>query len=115
MVHVPARLSSSMGSEPALARRRVSICFASTEINLGAGGVFDFASVEGCLFDHHTSPPRMMSMASEVKSLPDFMAVSLYLRFHQTETPERITISGRKITLVRNMTLMAEPVTRSRR
>ena len=38
-----------------------------------------------------------------------------YLRFHHTETPEKITISGRKITLVRNRTRMAAPVTCRRR
>ncbi len=36
--------------------------------------------------------------------------MSSYLRFHQTETPEKITIMGKKITLVRKRIRMALPV-----
>src|ERR1700744_1647070 len=81
-------------------------------MSFGAGGVV-VAGTEGCLFDHQTRPPRTIRTPSAVKSPPAF--IRCYLRFHQTETPEKITIRGRKITLVRNMIRMALPVTFRRR
>src|ERR1051326_7320539 len=38
-----------------------------------------------------------------------------HLRFHQTDTPERMTARGSMMTLTRKNTFMAEPVTRSLR
>src|SRR5437868_208562 len=82
-------------------------------MSFGEAGVLDFAPVDGCLLVHQTVPPRTIRIPSAVSNPVNF--IPRYLRFHQTETPEKITISGRNMTLVRKRIRSAEPQTRSRR
>src|SRR5277367_3356958 len=83
-----ASFANSTGSEPDFTMRMESICFPSTETSLGASGVLDLASVEGCLFDHQIAPPKMARTPIAVKSPPAFMWVSSLFQLVHEWRPE---------------------------